>query len=113
MSFIQKLKRVWKTPELRSSILFVLAMVVVFRIIAHIPLPGIDTSALEQFFSSNQLLGLLNVFSGGTIETFSIGALGVAPYITASIIFQLMTMIVPRLEELSKEGEQGQRKINQ
>ncbi len=90
-----------------------LAMVVVFRIVAHIPVPGVDPTELRRLFESNQFLGLLNVFSGGTIENFSIVALGVAPYITASIIFQLLGMVVPRLEEMMKEGEAGQRRINQ
>ncbi len=113
MAWTDKLIRIWKLRDLRMSVLYILGMLIVFRVVAHIPIPGIDTAALKSFFSSSQLLGLLNVFSGGTIENFSIGALGVAPYITASIIFQLLTMIIPQLEELSKEGEYGQRKINQ
>lgn len=113
MAWTDKIMRIWKIRDLRMSVLYILGMLVVFRVVAHIPIPGIDTAALKSFFGSSQLLGLLNVFSGGTIENFSIGALGVAPYITASIIFQLLTMIIPRLEELSKEGEYGQRKINQ
>jgi len=80
---------------------------------ANIPLPGVDLVALKRFFDANQVLGLLNLFSGGTIENFSIVALGVAPYITASIIFQLLGMIFPRIEEIQKEGESGQRRINQ
>lgn len=106
-----KLLQIWKIKDLRKSILFVLGMLVVFRIGAHIPVPGINTENLGQLFESNQMLGLLNIFSGGTMENFSIMALGVAPYITASIIFQLLTMIVPRLEEISKE-ESGRQKIN-
>lgn len=80
---------------------------------AHLPIPGVDTSALRNFFNSNQLLGLLNLFSGGGLENFSVVMLGVGPYITSSIIIQLLTMIVPRLEEISKDGESGQRRINQ
>ncbi len=95
------------------SLLYVLGMLVLFRIVAHIPIPGIDAQSLSQFFQSNQILGLLNIFSGGSIERFSVAALGVGPYITSSIIFQLLAMIIPRLEELSKEGEYGQQKINQ
>jgi preprotein translocase subunit SecY len=110
---LEKLGQVWRVRDLRMKILFVLAMLVVFRMIAHIPIPGVDTEALRRFFSSNQLLGLLNVFSGGGLENFSIVMLGVGPYITASIIFQLLTMIIPALERLSKEGEQGYHKINQ
>ena len=106
------LKRVAQIPELRNSILFVLAMLVLFRFAAHIPVPGVDTSALSQLFNSNQLLGLLNVFSGGTLENFSVVALGVAPYITSSIIFQLLGMTIPALEEMQKE-ERGRQKITQ
>ncbi len=90
-----------------------LGMLVLFRVVAHIPISGVDTTNLKQFLAGNQILGLLNIFSGGTIENFSLVMLGVAPYITASIIFQLLTMVVPRLEELSKEGEAGQQKISQ
>lgn len=109
----EKLKQAWQVKEVREGLLFVLGMMVIFRIAANIPLPGINLVALRQFFQSNQLLGLLNLFSGGTIRSFSIVALGVAPYITASIIFQLLGMIVPRIEEMQKEGEQGRQKINQ
>ncbi len=108
-----KLKQAWKVKEVRDGILFVIAMMALFRLTAAIPLPGIDLAALQNFFSSSQFLGLLNLFSGGTLSSFSIVALGVAPYITSSIIFQLLAMIVPQIEELQKEGEQGQKKINQ
>jgi preprotein translocase subunit SecY len=109
----QKLEQIWKTPDLRKNILFVLGCLVVFRLAAHLPIPGVDAVALRNFFSSNQLLGLLNLFSGGGLENFSIVMLGVGPYITASIIMQLLTMIVPRLEEISKDGEAGYHRINQ
>lgn len=109
----EKLIQIWKIRDLRNSILFVLGMLVIFRLAAHIPVPGVDVLALRKFFQSNQILGLMNIFSGGTMENFSIVMLGVGPYITASIIFQLLAMIVPRLEEISKEGEAGQRRINQ
>ncbi len=108
-----KLVSAWRVKEVRNGLLFVLGVMVVFRIAANIPLPGVDLVALRRFFDANQVLGLLNLFSGGTIENFSIVALGVAPYITASIIFQLLAMMIPRLEEIQKDGEQGQRKINQ
>jgi len=108
-----KLKQAWQVKEVRNGLLFVFAMMVVFRVAANIPLPGIDLVALKRFFDANQVLGLLNLFSGGTIRNFSVVALGVAPYITASIIFQLLAMIIPRLEEIQKDGEQGQRRINQ
>ncbi|MDD5110406.1 MAG: preprotein translocase subunit SecY [Patescibacteria group bacterium] len=110
MSFFRK---VWKSPDLRTSIIFVLAMLLVFRLAAHFPLPNVDVAALRQFFQHNQLFGLLNVFSGGAMENFSVVALGVGPYITSSIIIQLLTMIIPRLDQLSKEGEAGRQKINQ
>ncbi len=112
-TFIAKLKAIWNTKELRNSILFVLGMLVIFRVAAHVPIPGINIANLRSFFASNQIFGLLNLFSGGTMENFSVVMLGVAPYITASIILQLLTMIIPRMEELSKEGESGQRVINQ
>jgi preprotein translocase subunit SecY len=98
-----KLRAIWNVKELRMNLLFVLLMVFFFRVAAHIPVPGVNSENLRQFFDSNQVLGLLNIFSGGGIETFSVVALGIAPYITASIIFQLLAMIIPRLEELQKE----------
>lgn len=108
----EKFNRVWKIKNLRNSILFVLGMLVIFRLVAHIPIPGVNKEALSDLLAGNQILGMLNVFSGGTIENFSIVMMGIAPYITSSIIFQLLTMVVPRLEEISKEGESGQQKIN-
>jgi preprotein translocase subunit SecY len=108
----EKLRRIWNIKELRNSILFVLWMLVVYRFVAHIPVPGINTKNLQLLFRENQLLGLLNIFSGGSIQNFSLVSLTVAPYITASIIFQLLAMVVPSLEELQKEGESGQQKIN-
>ncbi len=109
----EKIQQIWKIRDLRNSILFVLVMLAIIRVAAHIPIPGVDIVALRQFFQSNQILGLMNVFSGGTMENFSIVMLGVGPYITASIIFQLLAMVVPKLEEISKDGESGQRRINQ
>lgn len=108
-----KIIQIWKISDLRKSILFVMAMLIIFRIAAHIPVPGVDTVALKNLFQNNQLLGLMNIFSGGSMENFSVVLLGIAPYITASIIFQLLTMVIPKLEELSKEGEYGRKKINQ
>jgi len=108
-----KLKQVWKIKDLRNSIFFVFFILVIFRIAAHIPIPNIDVSNLKEFFQSNQVLGLLNMLSGGGMERFSVVALGIGPYITASIIFQLLTMVIPALEALTKEGESGQHKINQ
>lgn len=109
----QKIALVWKIKEVRNKILFVLGLLFIFRLTAHIPIPGVNLEALQNFFQSNQFLGLLNVFSGGSYDTFSVVMLAVGPYITSSIIFQLLTMIVPALEKLSKEGERGQERINQ
>ncbi|MFH1404470.1 MAG: preprotein translocase subunit SecY [Patescibacteria group bacterium] len=106
------LLQVFKTPTVRRSLIFILLMLVLFRVGAHIPVPGIDASDLASIFEGNQFFGLLNIFSGGTLQNFSIVALGVAPYITASIIFQLLGMIVPKFEEMQKE-EQGRQKMNQ
>ena len=103
--------QIFKIKQIRRSILFVLAMFFIFRIGAHIPVPGVNTEAMKELFSENQILGFMNLFSGGTMENFSVMALGIAPFITASIIFQLLTMIIPKLEEISKE-EGGRQKIN-
>ncbi|MFA5953936.1 MAG: preprotein translocase subunit SecY [Patescibacteria group bacterium] len=110
---IATLRQIWLARDLRRNLLVVIGMLVIFRVLAHIPLPGVDQENLRAFFSSNQFLGFINIFSGGGLENFSIVAMGVAPYITASIIFQLLAMVIPRLEELSKEGEYGRQKINQ
>jgi len=108
----EHIKQAWAIKDIRNKILFVLGLLVVFRLAAHIPVPGVNLANLRDFLSGNQILGMLNIFSGGTMENFSIIMLGVGPYITSSIIFQLLQMIVPRLEELAKEGEYGQQKIN-
>lgn len=103
----------FKIPDLRRKILITVFLVVIFRILAHIPVGGINLEALRALFSGNQFLGLLDIFSGGTLANFSIISLSLNPYINASIILQLLTMVFPKLEELSKEGEAGQQKINQ
>lgn len=103
----------FKIPELRRKIIITFALVLIFRIIAHIPVGGVDLRQLQALFSSNQFLGLLDIFSGGTLANFSILSLGLNPYINASIIIQLLTMIFPSLEALQKEGEYGRQKINQ
>lgn len=108
---LEKITQIFKVRDLRKNIIFVLLLLGVFRIAAHIPVPGVNVENLKEFFASNQLLGLINIFSGGGMENFSIVAMGVAPYITASIIFQLLIMIIPRLEEMSKEPG-GYQKIN-
>lgn len=103
----------WKTPELRRKILLTAMLFVLFRLFAHIPIPGVDTNKLASLFAQNQFLALLDVFSGGTLVNFSILALGINPYINASIILQLLQIVFPKLEELQKEGEYGREKINQ
>ncbi|MGB9911405.1 MAG: preprotein translocase subunit SecY [Microgenomates group bacterium] len=103
----------WRTPDLRRRILFTAFIFIIFRFTAHVPIPGIDTTALKRLFAQSQLLGLLDIFSGGTLANFSVMALGLVPYINASIIFQLLTIVIPSLEALSKEGEYGRKKINQ
>ena len=107
------INHVWKIAELRKRLVFTAFVLAIFRLAAHVPAPGVDTQALRQFLARSQLLGLLDIFSGGTLANFSIMALGLAPYINASIILQLLTMVIPQLEALSQEGEYGREKINQ
>jgi preprotein translocase subunit SecY len=102
-----------RIPDLRRRILFTVGMLVIFRFIAHVPLPGVDPAALQELFQRNALLGMLDLFSGGAMRYFSVVAMGVYPYITASIVMQLMVPIIPRLQALSQEGEAGRNKINQ
>jgi preprotein translocase subunit SecY len=110
----KKLVRVFKDKELRNKIFFVAAILIIFRIAAQIPIPIIDAEKLSDFFHSNQLLGMLSMFTGGGMEKFSIVLLGIGPYITASIIMQLLTMIFPQIKEMYQEsGEQGRQKFNQ
>jgi preprotein translocase subunit SecY len=109
---LEALRNAWGLPDLRRKLLFTAAVLVIFRFIAHVPSPGVDPRLLAEFFRQNQLAGLLNLFSGGALTSFSIVAMGVYPYITASIIMQLLTPIVPQLEELAKEGEAGRTRIN-
>jgi len=103
---------IWTLPDLRRRILFTLGILVVFRLITHVPLPGVDIAKLQEFFGQNLLFGMLDLFSGGAMERFSVGALGVYPYITASIIMQLLVPVIPSLQALSQEGELGQQRIN-
>ena len=102
----------FRLPDLRTKLLFTLAMLVVFRFVAHVPVPGVNVGALRQLFESNQLLGMLNLFSGGAMRNLSVAAMGVYPYITASIIMQLIVPVIPRLQALAREGEAGRQKIN-
>lgn len=109
---IQAMKDMFMLPDLRRKLLFTFAILVVFRFVAHVPLPGIDVEALSQLFEQNQLFGMLDLFSGGAMRRFSVAAMGVYPYITSSIIMQLLVPVIPRLQAISREGEAGQRKIN-
>lgn len=109
----KKLGLLVKDPELKKKTLFTLFIFLVFRIFAFLPVPAINLSELRELFSENQFLSLLDMFSGGTLINFSVMALGLGPYINASIIFQLLTVVVPKFEELAKEGEYGRFKINQ
>ncbi len=102
-----------KSPEVRKKLLFTALIFAVTRVFAHIPVSGVDLVQLKALFAQNQFLGLLNMFSGGTLANFSVMALGLNPYINASIILQLLTMVFPKLEALSKEGDSGRQKINQ
>lgn len=103
----------FKTPILKKKILITLGILVLFRFIAHIPVPGVNLTLLRSFFAQNQLLSLLDIFSGGTLANFSIAALGLNPYINASIMLQMLAFVVPELKALQKEGEYGRAKINQ
>ena len=109
---IQAMLDAFRLPDLRRRILFTGAMLVVFRLIAHVPLPGVDPVKLGEIFQQNALLGMLDMFSGGAMRNFSVAAMGVYPYITATIIMTLMTPVIPRLQALSQEGEAGRNKIN-
>jgi preprotein translocase subunit SecY len=108
-------QNVFKIPELKKRIIYTLALLAVYRIGVHVPAPGIDSMALASFFAraKGTLLGLFDMFSGGALEQMSVFALGIMPYISASIILQLLTVVIPHLERLSKEGEQGRKKITQ
>ena len=109
---LQAMLDAFSLPDLRRRILVTLGILVVFRFIAHVPLPGVDLEALRNLFDSNALLGMLDLFSGGAMRQFSVASMGVYPYITASIIIILMVPIIPRLQALSQEGESGRNKIN-
>ncbi len=113
METIRNVLNAFKLPDLRRRILFTVAILVAYRFAAHVPVPGVDADALKQIFQGNQLLGLLDMFSGGAMSSLSIVAMGVYPYITASIIMQLLLPLIPPLQRLGQEGEAGQAKINQ
>lgn len=103
----------FSNKELRKKLLFTLGILAFFRLLAHIPVPAVDIAQLNALFAGNQFLTLLNIFSGGTLANFSIVAVGINPYITASIVTQLATMVFPKLKEIQKEGESGKEKLNQ
>jgi preprotein translocase subunit SecY len=115
MQILESFRNIFAIPDLRKRVLFTFGLLAIYRIGSHIPTPGLDASALEEFFkaSAGGLLGFLDVFSGGALRRLSVFALGITPYITASIILQLLTVVWPYLEKLSKEGEMGRRKITQ
>ncbi|MBL7208178.1 MAG: preprotein translocase subunit SecY, partial [Desulfobacterales bacterium] len=108
-------QNIFKIPELKKRIIYTLALLIVYRIGVHVPTPGIDGVALASFFAKMEgtIFGIFNMFSGGALERLSVFALGIMPYISASIILQLLTVAVPHLERLKKEGEQGRKKITQ
>lgn len=112
-SFLAPFFNAFKIPSLRRKLIVTLIILIIFRIVAHIPVGGIDIAGLRNLFKGNQFLGLLDIFSGGTLFNFSVISLGLNPYINASIIVQLLTMVFPKLEALSQEGEQGRQQINQ
>jgi preprotein translocase subunit SecY len=109
---LKYLEQIWNSKDLRRKILFTFFIVVIFRLLAQISIPGVNFEALRNVFAQNQLLGMFSLLTGGSAENFSIVLMGLSPYINASIIIQLLTVIVPKLENLSKEGEQGRRVLN-
>jgi preprotein translocase subunit SecY len=110
---LSALSNILKITELRQKVIFTLAMFVVFRFGTHIPVPGVNAAVIEQLFTSGNLFGLLDLFSGGALSKFSIFAMSITPYINASIIMQLLTVVVPKFEQWAKEGEEGRKKITQ
>ena len=109
----ESLLNAFRAPDIRRRILFVLGILIVFRFMAHVPVPGVDKAQLSKFFEGNPLFGLLDLFSGGGLSSFSVVGLGVNPYINASIIMQLMQGVIPSLQALSREGEYGRNRLNQ
>ena len=110
---IDAVRNAFRLPDLRRKLLLTLGILIIYRLAAHIPVPGVNRQALAQVFESNQLLGMLNLLSGSALSNFSVMAMGVYPYITSSIILQLLIPIIPSLEALSKEGDAGRNKLNQ
>ncbi|MCL5980984.1 MAG: preprotein translocase subunit SecY [Firmicutes bacterium] len=110
---LETMRSAWKIKELRQRILFTLSMFIVYRLGAHVPVPGVDPTRLAEFFREDNLFGLFNVFAGGALANFTIFAMGIMPYINASIIMQLLTVVVPKFEAWAKEGEEGRKKLSQ
>src|SRR5207244_1191199 len=105
--------RAFRLPDLRRKILFTFGLLAVYRLVSHVPIPGVNVEQLRSLFESNQLLGMLDLFSGGSLTTFSVAALGVYPYITASIVMQIIAPLIPSLQEMQKEGEAGRTRVAQ
>src|SRR5579872_2990477 len=115
MKFFEAIANIFRIPDLRKRVLFTLGLLAIYRLGGHIPTPGINSKALEDYFNSQagSIFGFIDLFSGGMLRRLTVFALGIMPYITASIILQLLTVVVPTLEKLQKEGELGRRKITQ
>ncbi|HEX6820205.1 MAG TPA: preprotein translocase subunit SecY [Ktedonobacterales bacterium] len=115
---VNRLRSMWTIPDLRNKILFTIGMLLIFRVMAYVPVPGVDPASLNKFLSQNnqgvsQIFGLLDIFSGGSLQNFGVVAMGLYPYITATIVIQLLQPIVPKLDAMAREGESGQQKIAQ
>ena len=110
---VQAMLDAFRTPDLRARVLFTLFILVVFRALVHVPVPGVNKGALDTLFQDNELAAFFNLFSGGGLRDLGVVALGVYPYITASIVIQILVPVVPRLREISREGETGRQRINQ
>ncbi len=110
---LDAVRNAFRLPDLRRRLLLTLGVLVIYRLVSHVPVPGVNSAALKQIFESNALLGMLNLLSGGALQNFSVMAMGVYPYITASIIIQLLQPIIPQLEAMMKEGDAGRQKLNQ
>ncbi|MBI2957541.1 MAG: preprotein translocase subunit SecY, partial [Chloroflexi bacterium] len=110
---IQAIIDAFSLPDLRRKLVFTFIILVIFRFVAHIPVPGVSLGALKELFQQNQLLGMLDLFSGGAMRNFSVAAMGVYPYITSSIVMTLLVPVIPKLQALSQEGETGRQKVNQ
>lgn len=113
MPLVESLQKAFKIPDLRKRISFTLLMFLIYRIGAHVPVPGVDPEKMQQLFEQGSLFGLLDLFAGGALRLFTVFAMGIMPYINASIIVQLLTVVIPRFEQLAKEGQEGRKKLTQ